>query len=122
MLPLFFIGGEDPDIKRLKRGGCYEREKQRGEGKQEDATEKPQREEKDEKGEEEQVGRTASMMRGQIYFFVTPTTISKVPPAMSNTPMIRGIGIVFFFASGLERVRIRSTLSSQSIEGSIEGT
>ena len=42
-------------IRRLKRGGCYEREKQRGKGKQEGAAEKPQREEKDEEGEEEQV-------------------------------------------------------------------
>jgi hypothetical protein len=41
---------KDQDIEKLKRGGCYEREKQRGEGKQEGATEKPQREEKDEEG------------------------------------------------------------------------
>jgi len=54
--PLFFIRGRDQDIERLKRGGCYEREKQRGKGKQEGAAEKPQREEKDEEGEEEQVG------------------------------------------------------------------
>jgi hypothetical protein len=52
----FFIRGKDQDIERLKRGGCYEREKQRSKGKQEGATEKPQREEKDEEGEEEQVG------------------------------------------------------------------
>jgi hypothetical protein len=50
------IKGKDPDIERLKRGGCYEREKQRGKGKQEGAAEKPQREEKGEEGEEEQVG------------------------------------------------------------------
>ena len=56
--PLFFIRGKDQDIERLKRGGCYEREKQRGKGKQEGATEKPEREEKDEEGEEEQVGWT----------------------------------------------------------------
>ena len=42
------------DVK-LKRGGCYEREKQRGKGKQEGAAEKPQREEKDEAGEEDRV-------------------------------------------------------------------
>jgi len=54
--PLFSIRGKDQDIERLKRGGCYEREKQRGKGKQESAAEKPQREEKDEEGEEEQVG------------------------------------------------------------------
>ena len=54
--PLFSIRGKDQDIERLKRGGCYEREKQRGKGKQEGAAEKPQREEKDEEGEEEQVG------------------------------------------------------------------
>jgi len=44
------------DIEILKRGGCYERKKQRGQGKQEGAAEKPQREEKDEEGEEEQIG------------------------------------------------------------------
>jgi len=54
--PLFFIRGKDQDIERLKRGGCYERKKQRGKGKQEGAAEKPQREEKDEEGEEEQIG------------------------------------------------------------------
>jgi hypothetical protein len=54
--PLFSIRGKDQDIERLKRGGCYEREKQRGKGKQEGAAEKPQREEKDKEGEEEQVG------------------------------------------------------------------
>ena len=54
--PLFFIRGKGPDIERLKKGGCYEREKQRGKGKQKGAAEKPQREEKDEEGEEEQVG------------------------------------------------------------------
>ena len=54
--PLFFIKRKDQDIERLKRGGCYEREKQRGKGKQEGAAEKPQRKEKDEEGEEEQVG------------------------------------------------------------------
>jgi hypothetical protein len=59
----FFIRSKDQDIKRLKRGGCYEREKQRGKGKQEGATEKPEREEKDEEGEEEQVGWRVSMIR-----------------------------------------------------------
>ena len=54
--PLFFIRGKDQDIERLKRGGCYEREKQRGKGKQEGAAEKPQREEKGEEREAEQVG------------------------------------------------------------------
>jgi hypothetical protein len=39
----------------VKKGGCYEREKQRGEGKQEGAAEKPQRKEKGEEGEEEQI-------------------------------------------------------------------
>jgi hypothetical protein len=61
--PLFFISGKDQDIERLKRGGCYEREKQRSKGKQEGPTEKPQRKEKDEEGEEEQVGWTVSMIR-----------------------------------------------------------
>ena len=69
VVPHFFIRGKDQDIERLKRGGCYEREKQRGKGKQEGTTEKPQREEKDEEGEEEQVGRTASMIRGQSLTF-----------------------------------------------------
>jgi hypothetical protein len=59
--PLFFIRGKDQDIERLKRGGCYEREKQRGKGEQEGAAEKPQREEKDEEGEEEQVGLEESL-------------------------------------------------------------
>jgi hypothetical protein len=54
---------EGDDIEKLKRGGCYEREKQRGKGKQKSGTEKPQREEKDEEGEEEQVGWTVSMTR-----------------------------------------------------------
>jgi len=43
--PLFFIRGKDQDIERLKRGGCYERKKQRGKGKVEGAAEKPQKEE-----------------------------------------------------------------------------
>jgi hypothetical protein len=63
------LGWKDQDTERLKRGGCYEREKQRGKGKQEGATEKPEREEKDEEGKEEQVGQTASMIRGQLLTF-----------------------------------------------------
>jgi hypothetical protein len=59
----FFIRWKDQDIERLKRGGCYEREKQRGKGKQEGATEKPEREEKDEEGEEKQVGWRVSTIR-----------------------------------------------------------
>ena len=59
----FFMRWKDQDIERLKRGGCYEREKQRGKGKQEGGTEKPQREETDEEGEEKQVGWTVSMIR-----------------------------------------------------------
>ena len=59
----FFHKREGARHKKLKRRGCYEREKQRGKGKQEGATEKPQREEKDEEGEEEQVGQTTSMIR-----------------------------------------------------------
>ena len=55
-LSTFFIRGEDQDIERLKRGGCYEREKQGDQGKQESAAVEPQREEKDEEGEEEQIG------------------------------------------------------------------
>jgi hypothetical protein len=61
--PFCFIRWKDQDIERLKRGGCYEREKQRGKGKQEGAAEKPQREEKNEEGKEKQVGRTVSMIR-----------------------------------------------------------
>jgi hypothetical protein len=53
---LVFIRWRDQDTESLRRGGCDERKKQRGKGKQEGATEKPQREEKDEEGEEEQVG------------------------------------------------------------------
>jgi len=61
--PLFFIKWKDQDIERLKRGVCYEREKQRAQGKQEGAAVEPQREEKDKEGEEEQVGWTVSMIR-----------------------------------------------------------
>jgi len=63
VVPLFFISGKDQYIERLKRGGCYEREKQRDEGNQEGATEKPQGKEKNEEGEAEQVGWTVSMIR-----------------------------------------------------------
>ena len=38
---LDLLVGLDQDIERLKRGGCYEREKQRVQGKQEGASEKP---------------------------------------------------------------------------------
>lgn len=62
--PPFSVRGKDQNIERLKRGECYERKKQRGKGKQEGAAEKPQREEKDEEGEEEQVGWTVSMRLG----------------------------------------------------------
>jgi len=51
----FFIRWKEQDLERLKRGECYEREKQRGKGKQEGAAKKPQREEKDEAGEEDRV-------------------------------------------------------------------
>ena len=63
VVPRFLVRWKDRDIERLKRGGRYEREKQRGKGKQESGAEKPQREEKDEEGEEEQVGWTVSMIR-----------------------------------------------------------
>ena len=59
----FFIRSKDQDTERLRRGGCYEREKQRGQGKQEGAAEKPQREEKNEEGEEKQVGWKVAMIR-----------------------------------------------------------
>ena len=68
--PLFFIRGKDQDIERLKRGGCYEREKQRGKGKQEGAAEKPQREEKDEEGEEEQVGLGEALGVTSLFFTI----------------------------------------------------
>ena len=58
---------KDQDIERLKRGGCYEREKQGNEGKQEGATEKPQGEEKDEEGEEDQVGWTGGTIEGTFF-------------------------------------------------------
>ena len=64
----FFIRSKDRDTERLKRGGCYEREKQSGKGKQEGATEKPQREEKDEEGEEEQVGWKVSIQVSEVVF------------------------------------------------------
>jgi hypothetical protein len=54
---------EGDDIGRLKRGECYEREEQRGKGKQEGGAKKPEREEKDEEGEEEQVGWRVSIIR-----------------------------------------------------------
>ena len=56
VVPLFFISEKDQDIERLKGGRCYEREKQRAQGKQEGAAVEPQREKKVEEGEEEQVG------------------------------------------------------------------
>jgi len=52
---IVFIRREEDDIERHERRGCYEREKQRGERKQEGGTKKPQREEKDEEGKEKQV-------------------------------------------------------------------
>jgi hypothetical protein len=58
----FFIRWRDQDTERLKRGGCYEREKQRGKGKQKGGTEKPQRKENDEEGEEKQVGWRVSII------------------------------------------------------------
>ena len=69
--PLFFIRGKEQDIVRLKRGGCYERKKQRGKGKQEGTAEKPQGEEKDEEGEEEQVGLEEAL--GVTSLFSTPS-------------------------------------------------
>jgi hypothetical protein len=61
---------KDQDIERLKRGGCYEREKQRGKGKQEGAAVEPQREEKVEKGEEEQVGWGMRFSRSSLILIV----------------------------------------------------
>jgi hypothetical protein len=63
VVPFFFISGKDQDIERLKRGGCYEREKQRAQGKQEGAAVESQREKKVEEGEEEQVGWAVSKIR-----------------------------------------------------------
>ena len=48
------------------RGGCYEREKQRAQGKQEGAAVEPQREEKVEEGEEEQVGWKVSIQGSEV--------------------------------------------------------
>ena len=39
---------------------------------------------------------TIEMQMG--YFFLTPATISKIPPPMAKTPMIGGSGMVFFFS------------------------
>jgi hypothetical protein len=59
----FLIRWKEQDIERLRRGGGYEREKQRSEGKQEGAAEKPEREEEDEEGEEKQVGWRVTLIR-----------------------------------------------------------
>jgi hypothetical protein len=48
------------------RGGCYEREKQGAQGKQEGAAVEPQREKKVEEGEEEQVGWNASIQVSEV--------------------------------------------------------
>jgi hypothetical protein len=61
------IKRKDRDIEKRRKGVCDEREKQRAKRKQEGATEKPQREEKREEGKEEMVGRTASVVPGQVY-------------------------------------------------------
>jgi hypothetical protein len=53
---LCFYERTERDLEKLKRGGCYEREKQGAQGKQEGAAVEPQREKKVEEGEEEQVG------------------------------------------------------------------
>ena len=58
-LSTFFHKRKGPRHRKTEERWCYEREKQRGKGKQEGGTEKPQREEKDEEGEEKQVGWTA---------------------------------------------------------------
>jgi hypothetical protein len=59
----FLLKWKEQGRERLRRGGCYEREKQRGEGKQEGTAEKPPREEEDEEGEEKQVGWRVSMIQ-----------------------------------------------------------
>jgi len=72
LFPFFLTRWKDRDIERLKRGGCYEREKQRVKGRQEGAADEPQREEKDEEGEEEQVswqGKIAAVDGGCVRFF-----------------------------------------------------
>jgi hypothetical protein len=71
--PLYFVRARCQNIEREKRGGSYEREKQRSEGKQEGSTKKPQREEKDKKGKEKQVGWRVFLSRqermAQIFVF-----------------------------------------------------
>jgi len=62
----YFIRSKDRGTERLKRGGCYEREKQGDQGKQEGAAVKPQREEKVEKGEEEQIGWKVSIQVSEV--------------------------------------------------------
>jgi hypothetical protein len=79
---LFFIRAKDQDIERLKRGGCYEREKQRGKRKQEGAAEKPQREEKSEEGEEEQVGLEEALGVTSSFIYLRCPSIKKL--ALSN--------------------------------------
>lgn len=60
------IREKDRNIEKPGKGACDERKKQRAKRKQEDATEKPQREEKGEEGKEEMVGRTASVVRADL--------------------------------------------------------
>jgi hypothetical protein len=55
------LGIEGNEKKPKLRGGCYEREKQRAERKQEGAAVEPQGEEEAEEGEEEQVKFCASI-------------------------------------------------------------
>ena len=97
------------NIEKFREGDSYERKKQRAKRKQEGGTEIPQREKKGEEGKEEMVGCAIRGPGGFIpsegrrpsngtHFFLTPVTISKIPPAMANTPMTGGRGIVLFFS------------------------
>jgi len=52
LFPFFLARWKDENIERLKRGECYEGEKQRAKGKQEAAADESQREKKIEEGEE----------------------------------------------------------------------
>lgn len=71
--PLYFVRARCQDIEREKKGGYHERKKQGSEGKQEGGTKKPQREEKDKKGKEKQVGWKVFLSRqermAQIFIF-----------------------------------------------------
>jgi hypothetical protein len=60
------IKRKDRDTGELRKGACDERKKQRNKRNQEGAAEKPQREEKGEKGKDEMVVLTVSLVRADL--------------------------------------------------------